>query len=568
MILIILISTLLQIPGMFWGEVIDDHDLIHSTVERGCGDNPADCFKHPVFEIYYRPMLGVSFSIGVQVHRLLFGHIKALKPFDMDAFGCHLENFALNACDIALAIWLFRLLLRRDLPALLAGLVFALHPLHVGVTTFIGGRTDTMALFFLFWYAIGLMKTVEKKSALWFGVSLLGFTGAIFTKEQSATMILLAPLLIAIAAQGTSGKIAWRSWASRWWLAIYLIPIALFAWASQHVMPLSKVPKADWTTALHIEMVGRTLWYFVRTLCLPMSAQLHQSTLGPWDTPQPLVMALGYFMAGVWVAILIRVWPDRGLRFLALWLGLTLLPCLNLLPIPSQFASPYRAVIPLFGFAGLVGMALSCVDAWEERLAGIGWRKLPNGVLQFALVAAIVLYFGWQTVTDVPAWRTDTTLMVAETSGDPNFLPAWGGLANGYRYHEKIDKALPLYDLCLERLLPNAHTIKERLDMVYTPATDRRMKSQAGLRYEATGYAQMLTRTRGGALHEMGRYDSAIDDYLVALTINPQDSEVRAALAACYRATGRRAEAWAAENNLLTLPPDEEEAGSEKSGRK
>ena len=144
-LLIVLVSTLIQAPSLAWDEVIDDHDLIHSPTARGCGPNPLDCFHGVVFGLYYRPVLAASFALGERLHG-------TDRPFPF-----HLENLLLHAAVVALALWMFRLLFRRDGPALLAGLLFSLHPLQVGVTTFIGGRTDTIALFFLFLFVIGLV---------------------------------------------------------------------------------------------------------------------------------------------------------------------------------------------------------------------------------------------------------------------------------------------------------------------------------------------------------------------------------------------------------------------------
>ena len=123
---IILFGLALQLSCLHFQKVIDDNDLIHSVTQRGCGADPIDCFRHPVFELYYRPLFTATFAVGEHLH-------------SKDAVWYHLENMALHAVVGALAFWFFYLLLQRERPALLAGLVFMLHPLQVTVTTFIGG---------------------------------------------------------------------------------------------------------------------------------------------------------------------------------------------------------------------------------------------------------------------------------------------------------------------------------------------------------------------------------------------------------------------------------------------
>src|SRR5205823_1489978 len=67
-IIITLLSCSINVAGITNTEVIDDHDLLHNIGARGCGRNPVDCFRHPQFGLYYRPLMGVSFSIGENLH--------------------------------------------------------------------------------------------------------------------------------------------------------------------------------------------------------------------------------------------------------------------------------------------------------------------------------------------------------------------------------------------------------------------------------------------------------------------------------------------------------------------
>jgi tetratricopeptide (TPR) repeat protein len=546
-------STLLQMGALSYGEVIDDHDLLHSDLQRGCGTHPAACFQHPLFELYYRPLMTASFSVGLALH--------GARPF-----WFHRENLILHAAVVAQAVWFFRLLFRRERPALLAGLLFGLHPLHVCVTTFIGGRTDTLALFFLFWFVIGLLKSestplppdnpeiypsvapggASARRIGWRIVAWLGFTGAIFTKEQCLLLIVLAPLLTTLHAAGTGRR-------SSLWLLLFGLPILAYLLAARQVIPFGSVEPPDWSPALRVEMVGRTLWYYVKALLFPIVHTIHASTLGPWDTPQPLVMLLGFLCGGVWLAGLRYAWPNRSLRLLMLWTTLTLLPCLNLVPIPSQFAASYRAVLPLVGIAGLAGAALDALG--RRRQAG---HSLPgrSPVWRLAwLVVPICLAYLWGVEAEMAAWQNDLALMVAETQADPNFLPALGGLANALHEAGRDAEALAVYDRVMARLLPDAVTNAARIALSRTPRMRRSLKSQSGLRYTPEIYIPMEARGRGGVCQTLGRYESAIESYQLTLAFNPYDEVVRDALATCYLANGHVGQAEEALRELAARTP-------------
>jgi len=137
--------------------------------------------------------------------------------------------------------------------------VFGLHPVQVCVTTFIGGRTDTLALFFLCWYAIGLLHAAPIPAragrarcafapAAWGAVALVAFACAVFTKEQCIPLALLAPLLY----RGRTGRAR---------LLLFGLPVLGYAVAAYAVLGHTAIPQPHWTAALRIEMVGRTPEY-------------------------------------------------------------------------------------------------------------------------------------------------------------------------------------------------------------------------------------------------------------------------------------------------------------------
>lgn len=558
-LLLVLLSTLLETGALWNGKVIDDHDLIDSSTSRGCGANPLSCFQHPQFGLYYRPLMASTFSLGADLHGT------APRPY-------HIENLLLHAADIALACWLFRLIFRREAPALAASALFALHPLHVPVTTFIGGRTDTLALFFLFWFACGLLKSGEmtadrqqfppgagKPEAaspttyLWRGISLLGFTAALFTKEQCLPLILLVPLLGTLHAPPEKRR-------PSLWMLLFLLPALLLLFAAKRVIPAGAVDHPEgWDAGLRIEMVGRSLWYYAKAFFWPTVRTLHQSSLGPWDTPQLLIALFGFCCAGIGLAVILYVWPHRPLRLLALWSVLTLLLVLNIVPVPSQFIASYRAVLPLVGIAGLVGAFCFPERRFETEasesdtspisiLSGAESRNVeksshspdnqavsapPLSVRLFALSAACLI-LSLLSLLDVPCWRSDLSVEQTQYAADPNFLPALAGVAGGLHNTHRFAESLPVYDRVVARMFPGAVTESDRIAEGHSPAMSRRIKSQSSLRYGVSDFISIVLRGRGGARQNLGMWEAAASDYRIALAFHPEDLEVEDSLARCY----------------------------------
>ena len=584
---IIFLGLFLQASCLGFQKVIDDNDLIYSVQQRGCGSDPLDCFRHPVFLLYYRPLFTATFALGDRVHpscalavNTLLKRLHATGyggyPFHAyDTVWFHLENLALHAAVCGLAFWFFFLLFRRERPALLAGLIFTLHPLQVTVTTFIGGRPDSMALLFLLLFSIGAWNTAQNiaspRSGLrrfgWFLVSVLAYTCAVFTKEQCLSMLLVLPFLLWRPGCALPAK-------NLPWLALYLAPVGLYVRAASLIIPFASVPDPHWSVPLHAEMVGRTLWYFERLLLLPTVGPIHRSTLGPWDVPQPGIALAGFLLALLWLAALWRFRGSPVFRFCALWTTLTLLPCLNLIPIPSQFASCYRAVIPLLGFAGLLGMGLDKMLTWwqsrvkQAQYASYGalpentaadWLHSAPPVRQYALGWTVILLIGvcysWETLADVPNWQNNRTLMHAELYGDPNFLPAHGGLAfwaEGTRDWKEVERQ---FNSVLTPFMPDVPPGPAFAAAVDSPACQRALWSHAGLRYQPRGYLEMILPHRGWARQQQGHFAAAAEDYRRELLLLPSDENSRANLRTCYLANGQVDEAMALYRSASEVEP-------------
>lgn len=546
-LIVILLSTLPHLRSLHAEPVIDDNMLIYDANGRGCGANPLDCFHGTTFGFYYRPLLSASFALGQKFHG---PHL--WPDSNTNVYWFHMENIILHAIVVALALCLFRLLFRRRITALVAGLLFGMHPLQVTITTFIGGRTDSIALFFVLLFAISLRKAGDLRSvyprlkkagilaasALWILLSLLAFLGAMFTKEQVFVLAALVPLLAAPHFRRRRA-LPRASSPFPFWSFLYVIPIVIYIVAMHRATTAVKVPRADWTLALHTEMVGRTLWYFTKALFFPTIATQHMSTLGAWDTPQYGIALLGYGSALLWIWILIRTWPDRPLRILMLWSTLTLISCINLIPIPSQFVSPYRAAIPLFGVAGIVAAGLTSFASSLKTEYNPFQHALQPIQLPLLLVA-----LGWcllVTWNDIPYWHDEFQLMIAEVSADPNFVPARAALALDYVKDPKnmnFQASEREYNICLEQLFGPASG-DDYTTLLKSPRIARKLMSASSLRYEPGWILSTILRWRGWMLGTEGKYAQALPNLRAVLIWNPDDEQVRIQMRTCYLRTGQ-----------------------------
>ncbi len=534
---ILVLSTALQVSGLWGDAVIDDKRLISDFQGRGCGADPTDCFKNMMFGFYYRPVLSASVALGQKLH-------------DNRPIWFHAENLILHIVVVALAIWLFRLLFGRKPTALVAGLLYGVHPIQVCITTFVGGRTDTIVTGFAILFAIGIRIASRRmalsrhtsainhsafllngfKIAFWIAVAMVSLLGAAFTKEQVLPLVLLAPLFALPVKMNLRQSVKKTSTLPPYWTALFLIPPAIFVIAAKSALHDVDFVSPDWSTAFRAEMVGRTLWSYTRILIFPTVSTLHVTTLGPWEPSQWVVAIAGYAAAIAWVYLAIKSIQNRPCLILILWASLGIFSCFNVVPIPTQFASPYRAGISLFGFAGVAGSLIGSLLAnFAARPKSEYARYVPIGCL-----AAASLWLCVVTVQDVPNWSDEYNLMKAEVSADPNFICARAALGSMQSERGLLEAANSNFYFCLKQLFGSV-TPDAYAEILQSGAADLPMRSASTLRYRALQYAPQVVRETGRNLLKLHRPQDAIAYLKSELKISPADNLAREALVTCYR---------------------------------
>jgi protein O-mannosyl-transferase len=130
-------------------------------------------------EVTYRPLVTMTYFLDYYFWKL-------------NPFGHHLTNLGLHLLSVLLMFFLARAISKNSSVALLASLLFALHPVNSEAVLVITNRKDMMAfLFYASAFLFFLKKDVEnsaRKGALLSYLSLFCFFLALFTKEMAMTL--------------------------------------------------------------------------------------------------------------------------------------------------------------------------------------------------------------------------------------------------------------------------------------------------------------------------------------------------------------------------------------------
>jgi tetratricopeptide (TPR) repeat protein len=315
----------------------------------------------------------------------------------------HTTNVLLHAATAALAVGLLRRMGLTLAVALIGGLLFAVHPLQVESVAWVSGRKTILSTLFSVLCARSYLSAEtgfgRAGAATLFGAALL----------SKATVVGL-PLWLA-AADRTRGRLR----ANLPWLGLLggasLARVALSVWAQEEVVEEASARGL----AGRLAVMGPVLLRYIRQTLIPHDLSAHYSwtPLG-WTDPQVWGSWLGVaVLAGLVVRAARR---DPGLRLAAIWVGVALLPVLNLLPAPHFQADRYL-YMPLVAGGALLAAPLTSLGR-RTRL-----RPIVAGGLALLLVGLAA-----GSVLRCRVWRGSIPLWEDTVRRDPGFAVAHANL--------------------------------------------------------------------------------------------------------------------------------------------
>lgn len=518
----------LYAPSARFEFIHDDRQLIlRQPAPRSVGDVAA-VFAQPHWPglPYYRPVTRATMVVQ-----------KALHGDDPAPF--HLFNAALMGVAALLTCAILR---RRPfgvepVPALLAGALFAMHPIASGTVYPVCSGRETLVPAVLM---LGALHAWLHPGRRWHAAA-VGLTGlALFAKEMAAVL----PVVFALAdALALSPDPPGRS-ASRWlrrYAPFAVLFVAYFAIRS-HVLGATLHPIALLDRPLYPLL---TAVYALQTTFAPFGELVYEPRWPVWwSAPRTAVWILGLAALAV-VARRQRV-SRAVVLFWCGWWVVTQLPTANILVQESPFAERY-------GF-----LALLAPTAVAAAAASAAWRRpasrraiAAGGAVAIAACAAITFLRGAHFANEfdfAAQWvRTDPGSYKAQLNMGQGFVERgmWEEAA------EHLGEAA--------RLRPGSAVIQNGLAYALLRKGDleraaehfrRAIRIAPELAIARTNYADLLARR--------GELDPAIAHYQRAVQLSPADARTHRQLARALRRRGRPGDAELAARHLrraLSLDP-------------
>jgi tetratricopeptide (TPR) repeat protein len=461
-----------------------------------------------------------------------------------DTLGYHLINIVVHA----LAAFLVAMILRRlAVPgAVLAAVIFALHPVQVESVAWISELKNTLSGVFYLGAALAYLRFDEGRLKRHYALATALFVLALLSKTVTATL----PAALLVTFWWQRGKLSWRRDARPLvpWLALGGAAGLLTAWI-ERTMIGAHGSEYQFTLIERCLIAGRVVWFYISKLFWPANLMF---TYPRWQVSQRLWWQYLYPLA--LVALLGVLWLLRKrsrapLAALLFFCG-SLFPIMgffNVYPFRYSFVADHFQYVASIGIIALVAAGLMSLLArfhFRLRTAAVSMTLLLGGALA------------------VPTWSQSRqyadamTLYRSTLSRNPASWMAHNNLGNALQSLGRLDDAIAQYNETL-RLKPD-------FAEAYNNLGDA-LQKQGRLAEAATSYQAALRLdpdlagayyNLGNTLRDLGRLEDAVSQFRAAVMKEPGLAEAHCNLGAALDALGRGNEAVAEFKEAVRLKPD------------
>jgi len=586
--LFVLVTLAAYAPAWRGGPLWDDDAHLTQAALRSAGGLWRIWFDVGATQQYY-PVAHSAFWL---MHRL----------WGDATLGYHLVNIVLHATSAFLIVVILR---RLAVPgAWLAGLLFAVHPVHVESVAWMTELKNTLSGVLYLGAGLAYLRFDETRARRPYVIALLLFVLALLAKTVTATL----PAVLLVVFWWKRGRLRWRE---------DVLPLAPFfvagaaggiatAWIERTQIGAEGV-EFELNLIERGLIAGRAFWFYLAKIVWPSDLMFNYprweiSAREWWQYVYPLA-AIGLF-AGLWF---LRGRTRAPLAAMLVFAG-TLFPALgflNVYPFRYSFVADHFQYLASISVLALLAASVSKSFQHEDHEEHGGFSEKPKRLrgLRGEGVVVVAAGLALAIAASVLTWRESRQYVDAETlyrttiARNPaswlahqnlGWLILGRGRATGS--HPALEEAITHFREAL-RLRPDISQVHNNLGTAFLELgrnDDAKAALDTALRYrpddpevhcnlslvlqrldrldEAVAEARTALRLRpgyadaaaslGNALQSLGRQLEAIQAYRDALEWNPNDAETHHNLGSAFGTLGRFEEAAGEYQEALRLRPD------------
>jgi Tfp pilus assembly protein PilF len=565
-LLIALLTILIYVPALDNDFVNwDDHDYVYENLHIRSLDFE---FLKWIFSTFHmqnwHPLTWFSHGIDYAL-------------WGLNPMGHHLTNIMLHVMNAVLVVILtIRLInegqVKRSVTssphenkeaslsaALVTGILFALHPIHVESVAWVSERKDVLCAFFFLLsilFYTNYASAVHKKTTLNYILSLFFFMLALMSKPMAVTLPIVLLILDIYPFERLSVRSAFTRHRK---VLIEKIPFLMLSCAMTAITVLAQqkeIASFDVTLWERIAVACKSLAFYLFKIVWPTNlAPLYPYTSNvsffsfPYNASVLLVACITAFCIWSW---------KRQKVFLVVWFSyiIMLLPVLGIIKVGQQAAADRYMYLPSIGPLLLIGLAVSRL--WEHVTFNRK-RLMLAKVLAITIIIGIASIFSILTVDQIKVWKNSVTLWSREMQFY-DIPTARNNRGNAYITLGKYQQAIDDYNAAI------------RIDPRYAKAYVNRGLALTHIHEYQKALHDFNTAldldiqdssvyfNRGNVFKALGSYERALEDYTKALSLNPENVDAYNNRGTTYLKLIKLEMAIEDFTSALTLDPENEMA--------
>lgn len=495
--------------------------------------------------VYYRPLQSLS---------LMFDY----RLWHLNPIGYRITNILFHILNAILVFLLVNSIVENRKISLITSLLFVVHPVHVEAVTYISGRADPMAGFFLLSAFILFIRYTSypglKRSFFYLG-SIALFILALFSKE---TAIIFPLILISydFAFPDRTAQINFRDKIRYRHLSFLIVTVG---YGLFRILVLNL--NGQIATAMRTGFIPRVLTsckvivQYIGLFFIPLGLHMERKVPLIMSPAEPTFLSSLFLLCIIAVVVFISYRYFRPAFFGLAWFFLMLLPVSSIIvPLKARMAEHWL-YLPSIGLFMAISIGLfRIVRLTRLNVRGPITRSFKN--IMIAFFVSIFIFYSFLTMKQNTYWKDELTFYKRTLQFNPDSDYVHINLGILYLKQGLKQKAKDEFEHAV-KLNPNSFVAHKCLGNVYFKENllDKAMdKYRKSLELDPE-YSGALVNM-GAIFYEMGLYDEAIKEFEKAIQINPYDEEPHSNLGVIYLEKGWDKKALIEFKKTLRLNPD------------
>lgn len=441
-----------------------------------------------VVKPYYRPLTRATYLFDYWL-------------YGMNPSAFHSVNIAIHLLNVILLYLVCSRVATNKVSALIAALLFAVHPINTESVNFISARNNLLSLFFSLASFLVLLRE-EGKAGRWPILSAIFFFFGLLCKE-TAMMMLIVIALYSISPFSSGFAARLREKAPSLLPFVFLAGVYLLL----RSFALHGIIGSGSLTQGLLERLAQNYYiipHYLKLFLFPTDLTIFHMVpkAGLFNDPMLLLTWIA-IAAAIW---LIVRWDNRATIFGLLWFIVNYVPIANIVPISSWPMADRFMYIPAAGLCLVAG----------EFLSYIYYRYSAKQLVSVGISIIVIALAAW-TVKRTTEWKDDISLFKSAIRNDPASAAGHFNLGNAYLERSDLTAARLEWMKTLE-IDPKHSEALTQIGTLSATQGDLQKAEQYYLAALRSDPGNLMAHYNLGRIYEIkGDRENALEQYELAL---------------------------------------------------